>query len=79
MEEQSDKIDKDERKRVVVEGELMELVINNSRRLLVHRSTKVPRGGRERNPGQYDTFLKGEPRRTYLPDLLRPSVLECAH
>ena len=70
-------IDVEELKRIVSQGELMELL--TSEKLLVRRPSRAPDDRPNRNPGQYERLLGDEPVRTYVPLLLRPWVMDCAH
>lgn len=53
--------------------------LDYSQKSPVHRPTKVPKEGSERNPVQYDELLGKEPRRACLPDRLHLRVADCAH
>lgn len=64
-------------KRLVSQGEIMELP--SSEKLLVRRLSRAPENRPDRNPGQYERLLRDEPVRTYVPLLLRPWVMDCAH
>ena len=70
-------VDKKEVKRLVSQGELMALP--NSQKLLVKRLSIEPANSDDRNPGRFERFLGEEPVRTYVPLLLRPWVMDCAH
>ena len=70
-------IDVTELKRLVSQGEIMELP--SSEKLLVRRPSRAPDDRPNRNPGQYERLLGDEPVRTYVPLLLRPWVMDCAH
>ena len=70
-------VDKKEVKRLVSQGELMELP--NSQKLLVKRLSIEPVNSDDRNPGRFERLLGEEPVRTYVPILLRPWVMDCAH
>ena len=70
-------VGKKEVKRLVSQGELMELP--NSQKLLVKRLSIEPANSDDRNPGRFERFLGEEPVRTYVPLLLRPWVMDCAH
>ena len=61
-------VDKKEVKRLVSQGELMELP--NSQMLLVKRLAIEPANSDDRNPGCFERLLE-EPVRTYVPLLLR--------
>lgn len=67
----------DEVKRLVAQGTIMELP--DSKKLLVRRSSRAPVDRPNRNPGRYERLLGSEPVRTYVPLLLRPWVMDCAH
>ena len=56
-------IDKKEVKRLVSQGELMELP--NSQKLLVKRLSIEPANSDDRNPGRFERLLGEEPVRTY--------------
>ena len=64
-------------KRLVSQGKLLELP--NSQKLLVRRPSRAPTDRPDRNPGRYERLLGDEPVRTYVPLLLRPWVMDCAH
>ena len=64
-------------KRLVAQGEQMELP--NAEKLPVRRPSRVPADRPNRQPGQYERLLGDEPARTYVPLLLRPWVMDCAH
>ena len=70
-------VDVQEVKRLVAQGELMEPP--NSEKLLVRSPSRVPADRPNRHPGQYERLLGDEPVRTYVPLLLRPWVMDCAH
>ena len=67
-------VDKKEVKRLVSQGELMELP--NSHKLLVKRLAIEPANSDDRNPGRCERLFGEEPVRTYVPLLLRPWVRE---
>ena len=71
------RVDVQEVKRLVFQGELMELP--NSDNCLVRRPSRVPADHPGRHPGQYERLLGDEPVRTYVPLLLRSWVMDCAH
>ena len=58
-------------------GELMEHP--NSQKLLVKRLAIEPANSDDRNPGRLERLLGEEPVRTYVPLLLRPWMMDCAH
>ena len=62
---------------MVSQGELME--VPNLQKLLVKRFSTEPAISDDRNPGRFERLLGEEPVRTYVPLLLRPWVMECAH
>lgn len=70
-------VDVDDVKRLVAQGTIM--ILADSRKLLVRCATREPSNRPNRNPGQYDRLLGEEPVRTYVPLLLRPWVMDCAH
>ena len=76
-EELSPGIDVMQLKRLVARGKLME--IPSSQKKLVRRPSRAPDGRPNRNPRQYERLLGDEPVRTYVPLLLRPWVMDCAH
>ena len=51
----------------------------NSQKLLVKRLSIEPANSDDRSPGRFERLLRGEPVRTYVPLLLRPWVMDCAH
>ena len=51
----------------------------NSQKLLVKRLSIEPANSDDRNPGRFERLLGEEPVRTYVPILLRPWVMDCAH
>ncbi|CAB1111520.1 unnamed protein product [Ectocarpus sp. CCAP 1310/34] len=70
-------VDIDDIKRLVAQGTI--IVLADSRKLLVRRATREPSNRPNRNPGQFDRLLGDEPVRTYVPLMLRPWVMDCAH
>ena len=70
-------VDKKGVKRLVSQGELMELP--NSQTLLVKRVSIEPADSDDRNSGSFGRLLGEEPVRTHVPLLLRPWVKDCAH
>ena len=70
-------VDVKEVKRLVAQGELMELP--NSETLLVLRPSRVPADRSNSHPGQYERLLGNGPVRTYVPPLLRSGAMDCAH
>ena len=70
-------VDKKQVKRLVSQGEIMEL--SHSQKLLVKRHSIEPANRDDRNPGRFERLLGEEPVRTYVPLLLRPWVMDCAH
>ncbi|CAB1105230.1 unnamed protein product [Ectocarpus sp. CCAP 1310/34] len=70
-------VDLDELKRLVSQGTL--LVLPNSKHLLVRKELKAPAENPNRNPGQFERWVGEEPVRTYVPRMLRPWVMDCAH
>ena len=77
-EEGSDpRVDIREVKRFVLQGKIMELT--NTEKLLVRRPSRAPPDRPGRNPGRHERLLGDEPVRTYVPLLLRPWVMDCAH
>ena len=62
---------------MVSQGELME--VPNLQKLLVKRFSTEPAISDDRNPGRFERLLGEEPVRTYVPLLLRPWVMDCAH
>ena len=69
-------VDKKEVKRLVSQGELMELP--NSQKLF-KRLAIEPANSDDRNPGRrFERLLGEEPVRTYVPLLLRPWVMDCS-
>ena len=71
------KVDVQEVKRFVAQGELMELP--NYEKTACPASVACSRDRPNRHPGQYGRLLGDELVRTYLPLLLRPWVMDCAH
>ena len=69
-------VDKKKVKRLVSQGELME--VPNSQKLLVKRLSIEPANS-DRNPGRFERLLGEEPVRTYVPTLLILWVMDCAH
>lgn len=67
----------EELKRLVAQGDL--LLLPDSRKLLVRRPSREANDRPGRKPGQYERLLGDEPVRTYVPLLLRPWVMDCAH
>ena len=77
-EEGSDpRVDAQEVKRLVSQGKIMELP--NAKKLLFRHRSRGPTDRPEKNPGRYERLLGYEPVRTYVPLLLRPWVMDCAH
>ena len=64
-------------KRLVAQGQLLELP--SSENLLFRRPSRAPADRPDRHPVQYERLLGDEPVRTYVPLLLRPWVMDCAH
>ena len=70
-------IDKKECRALLRQGELLEL--GNGSKLLVRRLTPAPMESEDRNPGVFERYLGDEPRRTYVPMMLRPWVMDQTH
>ena len=71
------RVDVLEVKRLVSQGELLELL--NSKKMLVPHPSRAPTYRPDRNPGCYERLLGDEPVRAYVPLLLRSWVMDCAH
>lgn len=67
----------EEVKGLITQGELVELP--GASNLLVKKLTPEPSHRPNRNPGRFERLLGDEPRRTYVPKLLRPWVMDCSH
>ena len=74
---ENENVDLDEWKRLVAQGTL--LVLPNSKHLLVKKESRAPAENPNRNPGQFERLVGEEPVRTYVPMMLRPWVMDCAH
>ena len=70
-------VDKKQVKRLVSQVELTQLP--NPQKLLVKRLSIEPANSDERNRGRFERLLGEEPVRTYVPLLLGPWVMDCAH
>ena len=51
----------------------------DSQKLFVKRFSIEPANSDDRNPGRFERLLGEEPVRTYVPLLLGPWVMDCAH
>ena len=62
---------------IVSQGKISELT--NTAKLLVRRPSRAPPDRPDRNPGRQERLLGDEPVGAYVPLLLRPWVMDCAH